>query len=420
MMKKRIAILIFFFGFSSLLFMSQYSTLVDYRNEENKFLETKYLNPYYNESFFEEFEIKITKPSMTDDAKFSTIILLNGDLPDLPVLLILKKQLVKNNFIVVTIEGLDKYNPEVYFKLNETLNYLLKRNDVKPDQIGIFGHSRGAHYALHFGSMRSDSINSVICGNFGTLTTFYNDYYRFYIKYNDWNHTREIKNKLLSDPFNQSIQEFNDLSLLSHKNPPKNLLLVSNPWDFRSERNFGSHLSNLTDGETYEINRQYGAFFDNNAKKIIISQSFSQKIFGHTSSTLANKVIYEEINWFKQSFNQKLDGLTSESIFIDVMNFIIAILIGIFVCLIIIKYLIKFGGLAFILRFDARIFKNNKKIKLLFSFWVIIELFFTFYFLFSNLQKPLSLFLIIIYSCTFLRANFSVFRELWKKKKKIE
>ncbi len=412
-MKKRTSLLIIFLTLSTPLLMFQYSSLYNYGTKEEKLMDVTFFSPSKNKTHTEEVKITIIKPPNQSQKKYPACIVLNGDLTNLDSVLVMKKQLINNNFIVVTLE-FSEYSPKIYFHLNTTLNYLVGQNYINSDQIGVFGYSRGAHYAFYFGSMRTDRINSVICGNFGTLKQIYNDYYRYYLEYIDWEHSESKKEEFYSNPFDVSQQEFQNCSLLSHKQSPNNLLLLTNSFDAKAEKSTEKLLSNLTDGGVYENNQLYGSFSTKNAKKISVSTRFFDSIFGHSSSVLAPSVIDSQISWLTYSYNLKLELRHLTSIRVDVSFFLLS-------CLILI--VLGFGGLYLsilgvvlqLLSFDRNSPKNKELMKGLFTAWVVIESVLFPYLLTTNYRDPRYIGLLFIYFIVFMQSHLSKLKEIWTK-----
>ena len=96
---------------------------------------------------------KIFIPHHSSEQQLPAVILLNGDLISSRSLNLLKNEFLRNNFAVILAE-ISNYNISVTFTilagiLNETEN----QESIDSSRIGIMGHSRGAHYALHFAAI---------------------------------------------------------------------------------------------------------------------------------------------------------------------------------------------------------------------------------------------------------------------------
>ena len=130
-------------------------------------------------------QLEIDKPISNTYTKFPAIILIWGDYLDTNCFNILKPILLAHNFMVILINASFDYS--MFFKLNDTLNYLLTRSDIDPSSINILGHSHGANYALLFGRMRSDIIHSVFCLDYGFSDQLMQDYFSYYHEIIDLN-----------------------------------------------------------------------------------------------------------------------------------------------------------------------------------------------------------------------------------------
>ncbi|MHA1729313.1 MAG: alpha/beta hydrolase family protein [Promethearchaeota archaeon] len=282
---KKIIIIIIFIGicFPSLLLI-RYNFLYESEDLEIVKINYDYYNPTTTEILSEKSFIKIIKPVTKTINKFPICILLHGDLVDSHSMNFLKSELLNNQFMVVLVDIL-KYNVKHYFFLNTTLNYLLTRDDVNTSQIGILGHSRGSHYALHFGSMRSESINAVICGNFGNFYNIYHDGYDIYYQ----NVMNNVSNIFSETPLNTS--KIPEISL-------NNLLLSTDQLDPEHERIFNNYLLNFTGSNFNNTNIIYGNFINGTAREIYITTS----IFGHYSAISHPDAIYKEVSWLNMAF----------------------------------------------------------------------------------------------------------------------
>ena len=400
--------IIFLIVTSPVLFI-QYNFLFEYENTEDISLETEYILPRYNYNTIENFQISIFKPSPNSQTKLPACIILNGDWQDVDFLVMLKKNLIENGFMVITLE-LDGYNPEVFFKLNSTLNYLTTRPDVSSNQIGIFGHSRGAHYAFHFGSMRRDKIKSVICGNFGSLVDFYQDYYRFSQKYINWNHTLTTQDSFLSNPLNSQIDSSVSRSLPSHHQAPNNLLMTFNPLDPQVSYQTDNFLSNLTDGQNYEFNQRYGAFFNGSARKIIKSSH----IFGHLSSVSTPKLLHEELSWLHESLDHSPMSMDFSQIRTKIQILVVSIILGMIYCTVFL-YFILYVIFFLLFNFENFDFEKKKWVQYIFSMWVISESLLLLVLFISYSKNVPALVLVSLYTLNFIPHHFQKFHDLWNK-----
>ena len=93
-------------------------------------------------------QLEIDKPISNTYTKFPAIILISGDYLDTNCFNILKPILLAHNFMVILINASFDYS--MFFKLNDTLNYLLTRSDIDPSSINILGHSHGGKLCPSF------------------------------------------------------------------------------------------------------------------------------------------------------------------------------------------------------------------------------------------------------------------------------
>ncbi|MHA1727540.1 MAG: alpha/beta hydrolase family protein [Promethearchaeota archaeon] len=272
--------------FSSVLVFQKYYLYHD-QNIENIEINMKYINRSLNRTYYKRTSIKIIKPANTNQDKLPACILIHGDNIDSHSMNLLKLELLRNKYLVVLLD-ISEFNFTLYFHLNETLNYLLERPDVNATQIGIIGHSRGGHYALHFACMRNNSINAVICGNYGTTFEIYYDYFDYYLKNVEWNIT--FDGPVL-------FAQWQNLTIPANANTPRNLFILTDFMDASPKRNPNTFLSYLTVGKYSQINKLFGEFENKSARELFVSNS----IFGHLSSIYNPEVIYLEISWINRA-----------------------------------------------------------------------------------------------------------------------
>lgn len=271
---------------------SQIIILYGFQTIENTVVTEIVPHPFdgYNQSFSRE--IQIVKPINTQASKLPVVILLHGDAPsNSHAFNYLKLEFLRNQYLVVLIEVEDYYEhlPDLFFELNAALDYLLEREDVNTSQIGIAGHSHGAHIALLFGCIRNDSIKSVICANFGYMNLFYYDYYLYYRNY-------ILHDDSLSEYYDIFSNEGNTFNLPMSLTNPNNLLLLSDETDNRPNLPLEDYLFDFT-GVYNQRNKLYGNFQDGSARKLFVTNSYQ----GHGSGVSNPEAICEEISWMNQA-----------------------------------------------------------------------------------------------------------------------
>jgi len=301
-------LLIFGIIFTSLLVIQKIH-FYGFQDIELVEIEGEYIDPRTNQTQYQYHTFKIVKPLNPKSEKLPVCILLHGgsgssDNIDSVSLNPLKLELVRNQFMVV-LPDID-FIAEDYFKLNDIVDYLLKRSDVEKSQIGIMGHSHGASFAFNFALIRNNTINAVVCGNFPSFYHFYRDYFTYYLKYIDWStgfyedelalyfSDRETYEDLIPD----NLKNF---TLPTSENNPRNLLLLTNILDYAPEPPFEDYLKDFTDNRYKEKNHLYGDFEDGTARELYVSFT----VFGHTSLVYSPDSIYHSISWLNQAFNVK-------------------------------------------------------------------------------------------------------------------
>ena len=239
------------------------------------------------------FDIWITKPSFSNKTQFPVYILIHGDILGPESLNALTYELIKQEYMVVSICIQEFSVYPTLIQLNETLNYILSRDDVNSDQIGIFGHSRGSIFAILFGVMRPDYIKSVTSGNFANWDTYY-QYANF------------MASK--SKDFNYNL----DFSI------PHNLLFLLNSEDKKLEINPTRFLDEMSMNYT-DVTDFYGNFSAGTARQFKISES----IFGHLSSLYDEDQINFLINWTNSALNYNPTPIDNENEFLSIRNYVI-------------------------------------------------------------------------------------------------
>ena len=115
-------------------------------------------------------------------------------------------------------------------------------------QIGIMGHSHGAHYAFLFALMRSDNISSVVCANFWTFGKIYLDYFEYFTRFIDIEKEYDI------------TSFFNNYTIQVSEGKPQNLFLISNLYRPQRKSSIYQFAGNLTLWEFEEFGTFYGNF----------------------------------------------------------------------------------------------------------------------------------------------------------------
>lgn len=298
------SLLLLILCFSSVLILQKYYLNQDY-DVENIEINTEIINRSMNTTYQNSQSIKVIKPKDVNQEKLPTCILIHGDITDSHTMNLLKLELLRNKYLVVIMDILE-FDFTVYFLLNETLNYLQGRPDVNTSQIGIIGHSRGGHYALHFASMRNESINAVIVGNYGSTFNLYYDYFEYYLKNIEWNITT------LDAPV--FFAQWQNLTIPADATTPRNLLVLTDIQDTRAKIRAETFLSYLTLGKYNETNKFYGSFENKSARELFVSNSF----FGHISSLFNPEVLYLEISWINQALGVNNSANKSFLVYVNV------------------------------------------------------------------------------------------------------
>jgi pimeloyl-ACP methyl ester carboxylesterase len=255
--------------------------------------------------------VKILKPENSDLKQKPVIILLHGDFSVPMSLNLLKLEFLRNDYIVAILT-LDGFGIRTFFVLNDTLNYLLNRNDVNKSQIGIFGHSHGGQFALIFSTMRNESINSVICANFGRLEDIHRDYYHFYQNF-------VLKDPTLPFRYTDFLKANRTMSLPNMKYS-NNILLIADSLDRVPDDNLSNYMSEFSNGCYDQINTLYGNFHDDTARKLYVSTT----VFTHFSSIIYPEAIFEAVSWSNLSLGIQNK---SDSLYFIFLNFCLLIIL---------------------------------------------------------------------------------------------
>jgi len=286
--------------FASLLIIQKIH-LYGFQQTEIIELDSVYVDPLYNRTVTESFEINVIKPTSSASEKLPVCILLHGDVVYWQSMNLLKLEFLYNNYMVVLL-NLD-HQPEDYFKLNTTLDYILTRSDVNKSQIGIAGHSHGATFAAHFAAMRNESINAVVCGNFPWISMFYTDYLEYYLRYVYLNTSLDSYDlyNYMRDPENYEGYIPDDLvnfSLPFSYNKPRNLLLITNLFDYAHDEPLEQYVEFFTDEQYSQINQQHGDFQNGTARELYMSNP----ILLHASSLVDPESMNKITTWVNTAF----------------------------------------------------------------------------------------------------------------------
>ncbi|MCK5341833.1 MAG: hypothetical protein KAR20_00435, partial [Candidatus Heimdallarchaeota archaeon] len=253
----------------SLLIISDYRVASNI-SVEHVTLETKYIHPIMGTHRDSEFSINILTPddSSTENPEpFPTVILLHGDTIGPESTIMVQRELIDNDFLVVTleIETYDIY--QTIMDLNNTLNYLLTRSDVNPSQICMFGHSHGGLFSLLFGAIRNDVIRGVVSANYAEWDSFYL-------------RVRVLDAYLVPD-------------FIKNYSPSRVLFSL----DENDER---------VEDESYE-------FYTKLSRKTEVQYFHSATSFGHASSVYHFEAIYTEISWLNSILGRVLPSSAEEA-----------------------------------------------------------------------------------------------------------
>jgi pimeloyl-ACP methyl ester carboxylesterase len=282
------------------------------RTTQNVVISGTYTSVDYSDPIGFYTNIKIVKSIDYDEGvQHPAVILLHGDGSNSRFFNNIQIELLRFGYCLALID-VSYFSMDIFLYLNETLNYLLEQPDIDPDRIGVLGHSHGAHYGTLFSTMRNESINAVVCANWGNYDYWYDDYYPYYRNF-------VAKNGSLSTSYSTFKYNNGTLQLPMNLNSQSNLLMVSDRNDNRPDLPLEDYLMNYTENVYNQANVFYGDFSDGSARELIASNS----MFGHGSSLFLPDALYKEIEWFNLAFN--IDPTTvysSPNIQITFLNFI--------------------------------------------------------------------------------------------------
>jgi len=277
--------------FSSLYFSNQILSQNQIQEEEN--LVAIWSLYTVTDEIESPFDIWISKPAFSNKTEFPVYILIHGDILGPESLNALTHKLVKQGYMVVAV-SIQEFN--VYptlIQLNVALNYILSRDDVISDQIGIFGHSRGSIFAILFGIMRPDYIKSVVSGNFANWDLFY-QYANFMAsKTKDFNYV-----------LNFSI--------------PHNILFLLNSKDRKLEDTPTQFFDEMLNENYTDVTKFYGNFSEGTARQF----HYSASLFGHLSSLYDEDQINFLINWTNNALDYDPISTDTENEFLNIKNYV--------------------------------------------------------------------------------------------------
>lgn len=239
------------------------------------------------------FDIWISKPAFSNKTQFPVYILIHGDIFGPESLNALTQELVKQEYMVVAVSIQEFSVYPTLIQLNVALNYILSRDDVISDQIGIFGHSRGSIFAILFGIMRPDYIKSVVSGNFANWDLFYRYANYMALKSKDFNYTL-------------------DFSI------PHNILFLLNSKDRKLEDTPTQFLDEMLNVNYTDVTKFYGNFTEGTARQF----QYSVSLFGHLSSLYDEDQINFLINWTNNALNYDPMPTNGEINFLSIKNYV--------------------------------------------------------------------------------------------------
>lgn len=311
---KKISVNFFLFIFLTCLIITQLVSFYGFEKNEKILLDVNFsnsdgiddqLSDYYQKS------INIHYPKRYDynDLKSPIVILIHGDFVDSKAFNLLKRQYIANGFIVVTQEF--DFTISTFKEINETINYLQQQQDLDGHEIGIVGHSHGAHYAYFMSIIRSDAINFVICANFGSRYQIYRDFYPYYDNY-----VMNISYDIFWD-FERNYQ------FSISESTPANLLVITDTLDPNYLHYSQINQSALKFWDIDQENVFYGNFELGSAKLFKLYKS----AFIHTSGIYHPEAIAKEIEWISYSTAYEYSKDNSQNLWDSRLNLILIFLI---------------------------------------------------------------------------------------------
>jgi len=275
------------------------------------------------------FDIWISKPAFSNKTQFPVYILIHGDIVGPESLNALTYELIKQEYMVVSVDIQEFSVYPTLIQLNAALNYILSRDDVNSDQIGIFGHSRGGIFATLFGIMRPDYIKSVVIGNFA-----------------NWDLYFQYANFMASKP--------KDFTYTLDFSIPHNILFLLNSNDKKLETTPARFLDEMLNMNYTDVTTFYGNFTEGTARQF----KYSDSSFGHLSSLYDGDQINFLINWTNSALNYDPTLSDDEIDFLSIRNYVIINFL-LFIFDIILVFIISFLLIKFI------VFQNKNVLPLL-------------------------------------------------------
>ncbi len=177
----------------------------------------------------------------------------------------------------------------MFFKLNDTLNYLLTRSDIDPSSINILGHSHGGNYAP-FGRMRSYIIHSVFCLDYGSSDQLMQDYFSYYHEIIDLNNYWTLT----------TFEKKFTLSLSN--NLPANLFLLSDS----NDQSFLNKISAINQTNTWWEDTQKNTIvsFSRGSARLLFNDD---SLFSHGAGLYDPMAINQEVSVGSGQFLSKIE-----------------------------------------------------------------------------------------------------------------
>lgn len=285
--KKLIMLLALFVGLFAVQYL--YYNFNQTKEDVNLTFQYSLLDDPWTWNYYKK--ISIVKPTGITDEKLPAIILLHGDQSNSRIMNNLKIEYLRNGYLVALVD-VGYFDLSVIFFLNATIEYLLTRSDVNSSQIGIQGHSHGAHYASLISVIRNDTIKAVVCGNYASYDYWFNDFYPYFKYY-------IAKNSSLPGTYYEYISQIGPLNLPFNLSSINNLLMISDTTDYAPKPDDPIEIfKNFTESLYDTPNIQYGSYSDGSARKLYLSNS----ILGHGTSLFLPEAVLEAVSWMNSIF----------------------------------------------------------------------------------------------------------------------
>ena len=311
---KKISVNFFLFIFLTCLVITQLVSFYGFEKNEKILLNVNFSDLDVSEDHLSDYyqkSINIHYPKRYDysDLKSPIVLLIHGDFVDSKAFNLLKRQYISNGFIVVTQEF--DFSISTFKEINETINYLQQQPSLNGHEIGIVGHSHGAHYAYFMSIIRSDAIKFVICANFGSRSQIYRDFYPYYQNY--------IVNASYDTYWD--FERYYQFSL--SESTPANLFVITDTLDPNYIHYSQLNSSALTFWDIDQENVIYGNFELGSAKLFKLYKS----AFIHTSGLYHPAAIAEQIEWISDSTAYDYGKEYSQNLWESRLNLILIFLI---------------------------------------------------------------------------------------------